>query len=193
MARTKDFNEEEVLEKALNIFWQKGYNGTSMQDLVDGLGISRSSMYDTYTDKYTLFIKSLERYAERSFRMMKEEFDQSPSPKTAIKKVLQSIVHDSLFDKVHQGCFAVNACVENAPDDKTITRIVNENMRTAEEFFYQAIKMGQETGEISNRNDARTLARFVVNTINGIRVSAKAGLGKEVYDDIVKIALSVLE
>ncbi|HEY4206926.1 MAG TPA: TetR/AcrR family transcriptional regulator, partial [Puia sp.] len=105
----------------------------------------------------------------------------------------QSIVHDSLFDKIHQGCFAVNACVENAPDDKTVTRIVNENMRAAEEFFYQAIKKGQETGEISSRNDARTLARFIVNTINGIRVSAKAGLGKEVYEDIVKVALSVLD
>jgi len=60
MARTKDFDEDKVLQKAMNLFWHKGYNGTSMQDLVDGLGISRSSMYDTFGDKHTLFIRALE-------------------------------------------------------------------------------------------------------------------------------------
>jgi TetR/AcrR family transcriptional repressor of nem operon len=62
MARTKDFDENEVLSKAIQLFWFKGYNGTSMQDLVDGLGISRSSLYDTYSDKHTLFVKALESY-----------------------------------------------------------------------------------------------------------------------------------
>jgi TetR/AcrR family transcriptional repressor of nem operon len=62
MARTKDFDENEVLKKAVDIFWLKGYSATSMQDLVDGLGISRSSLYDTYGDKHTLFMKALESY-----------------------------------------------------------------------------------------------------------------------------------
>ena len=64
MARTKDFDENEVLTKAMHLFWSKGYNATSMEDLVSGLGISRSSLYDTYTDKHTLFIKALENYQQ---------------------------------------------------------------------------------------------------------------------------------
>ncbi len=193
MARTKDFNEEEVLEKALHIFWQKGYNGTSMQELVDGLGISRSSMYDTYTDKYTLFIKALERYSKNGFQELKQKIDQAPSSKAAIKNIFQMIVDESLFDKDHHGCFAVNACTEKAPDDKIITRIFNENLQTAEEFFYEVVTKGQESGEIANRTDARALARFLINNISGIRVAAKAGVDKKVYDDIVNVALSVLE
>ena len=193
MARTKDFNEEEVLEKALNIFWQKGYNGTSMQDLVDGLGISRSSMYDTYTDKYSLFIKSLERYRERTAREMMQMINQAASPKAVIKKIFQSVVTESLFDKVQRGCFLVNTCVENATHDKAVAKIVNENMQDFEDAFYHAIKKGQEIGEIMNRNDARALARFVINNINGIRISAKAGADKKVYEDVMKVTLSVLE
>ena len=193
MARTKDFNEEEVLEKALNIFWQKGYNGTSMQDLVDGLGISRSSMYDTYTDKYSLFILALERYRERTAREMMQMINQAASPKAVIKKIFQSIVTESLFDKVQRGCFLVNTCVENATHDKAVAKIVNENMQDFEDAFYHAIKKGQEIGEIMNRNDARALARFVINNINGIRISAKAGADKKVYEDVMKVTLSVLE
>jgi len=193
MARTKDFNEEEVLEKALNIFWQKGYNGTSMQDLVDGLGISRSSMYDTYTDKYSLFILALERYRERTAREMMQMINQAASPKAVIKKIFQSVVTESLFDKVQRGCFLVNTCVENATHDKAVEKIVNENMQDFEDAFYHAIKKGQEIGEIMNRNDARALARFVINNINGIRISAKAGADKKVYEDVMKVTLSVLE
>lgn len=193
MARTKDFNEEEVLEKALNIFWQKGYNGTSMQDLVDGLGISRSSMYDTYTDKYSLFILALERYRERTAREMMQMINQAASPKAVIKKIFQSVVTESLFDKVQRGCFLVNTCVENATHDKAVAKIVNENMQDFEDAFYHAIKKGQEIGEIMNRNDARALARFVINNINGIRISAKAGADKKVYEDVMKVTLSVLE
>jgi TetR/AcrR family transcriptional repressor of nem operon len=193
MARTKDFNEEEVLEKALAIFWEKGYNGTSMQDLVDGLGISRSSMYDTYTDKYSLFIKSLERYREHTAGELAKMVNQAESPKAVIKKIFQSIVNESLFDKVPRGCFMVNACVENAPHDKEVAKIVQENIQDFEEAFYLAIKKGQAAGEIASRNDARALARFIINSINGIRIAAKSGADKTVYDDIVQVALSVLD
>ena len=193
MARTKDFNEEEVLEKALAIFWQKGYNGTSMQDLVDGLGISRSSMYDTYADKYSLFIKSLEKYREKTAGEMMQVVNEAPSAKAGIKKILQSVVNESVFDKSPRGCFIVNTCVESAPHDKAIAKIIQENMQDAEEVFYLTIKKGQESGEIAGRNDARALARFIINTINGIRVTAKAGTDKKVYDDVVKVALDALE
>lgn len=193
MARTKDFNEEEVLEKALAIFWQRGYNGTSMQELVDGLGISRSSMYDTYTDKYTLFVKSLERYREKTAGETMHLISEGSSVKAGIKKMLQSVVNESVCDKSPRGCFIVNTCVESAPHDKAIAKIVQQNMQDAEEVFYLAIKKGQESGEIADRNDARALARFIINTINGIRVTAKAGTDKKVYDDVVKVALDALE
>src|SRR5476649_2280057 len=109
MARTKDFDENEVLCKAIDLFWHKGYNGTSMQDLVDGLGISRSSLYDTYTDKHTLFVKALESYQNSGACNIKEIINNSVSAKETIKQLLGIAIGDLLGDKQHRGCFMVNA------------------------------------------------------------------------------------
>src|ERR1700733_12101908 len=112
MARTKDFDETEVLNKAIDLFWHKGYNGTSMQDLVDGLGISRSSLYDTYGDKHALFIKALESYqATASGKLCGIINDQTPAKET-IKQLLEYITSELLDDKTQKGCFMVNAEVE---------------------------------------------------------------------------------
>jgi len=193
MARTKDFNEEEVLEKAIQLFWHKGYNGTSMQDLVEGLGISRSSMYDTYGDKHTLFTAALERYRNRIIETMTDITDNTPSSKEAIKKLLVLTTSELVKDKQHKGCFMVNTAVEVAPHDKEISSVICSNDKDIENFFYKAIKNGQTSGEIPTKYSARALARFIFNTVNGIRVSAKSGTEKKVFDDILAITLSVLD
>ncbi len=193
MARTKDFDENEVLGKAIDIFWHKGYNGTSMQDLVDGLGISRSSLYDTYGDKHTLFIKALESYqnggADKVCAIV-----NSPAPaKETIKKLLELITGELLNDQAHRGCFMVNAEVEVAPHDPEVNKLVCANDQQVEDAFYQVIKKGQESGEISNRQDARALARFTFNTVKGMRVTAKSTADKTVFDDIIKLALGTFD
>src|ERR1700753_1582272 len=109
MARTKDFDEDEVLKKAVNLFWLKGYNATSMQDLVDGLGISRSSLYDTYGDKHTLFIKALEAYKAQSAGSMCGIVSNMDSAKEAIRQLFDFTTKQLLSDEQHKGCFLVNA------------------------------------------------------------------------------------
>jgi len=193
MARTKDFDENEVLNKAIAIFWHKGYNGTSMQDLVDGLGISRSSLYDTYGDKHTLFIKALESYQCAGSAKICGIINNSDPAKETIKKLMELIAGELLDDQKHKGCFMVNAEVEVAPHDPEVSKMVCQNDQQVEEALYQVIKKGQETGEIANRQDARALARFTFNTVKGIRVTAKSITDKTVFDDIIKLALTTLD
>ncbi len=88
MARTKDFDENEALSKAIQLFWHKGYNATSMQDLVDGLGISRSSLYDTYTDKHTLFVKALESYQCTGAARIQTIIDTPAPAKETVKTIV---------------------------------------------------------------------------------------------------------
>src|SRR6267378_1891032 len=93
MARTKDFDENEVLTRAMNLFWSRGYNSTSMEDLVSGLGISRSSLYATYTDKHTLFIKALENY-QHVGHLKIQEIIKSPGPaKETVRKLIELITN----------------------------------------------------------------------------------------------------
>lgn len=192
MARTKDFDEDAVLEKAMDLFWLKGYNGTSMQELVDGLGISRSSLYDTYGDKHALFIKSLEHYKKGVSNKMQAIVDKAGSSKEAVKQLLEFTIRELLNDEQHKGCFLVNAAVEVAPHDQEVNSLICQSDRQAEEYFYTTIKKGQENGEIKNPQDARALASFVVNNIKGLRVTAKSVNNKHIFSDIIDLTLSVL-
>lgn len=193
MARTKDFDETEVLDKAICLFWHKGYNGTSMQDLVDGLGISRSSLYDTYGDKHSLFVKALERYQEAGAKRMYEVVNKAASAREAISQLLELITADLVNDKQHKGCFVVNAEVEVAPHDVDVSNIICKNEQMIESLFVQAIQRGQETGEIDSKKDVRALARFIVNTVKGMRVSAKTITDRSFFDDIISTTVSVLD
>ena len=193
MARTKDFDENEVLAKAIQLFWYKGYNGTSMQDLVDGLGISRSSLYDTYKDKHTLFVKALESYQNSGAARISDIIEHSGSAKDTIKKLLELATTDLLSDKQQKGCFMVNAEVEVAPHDAEVNNLVCKNDQQMGEAFYLVIKKGQESGELKNEEDARALSRFIFNAVKGMRVTGKSVTDPSVFNDIIKLTISALD
>lgn len=192
MARTKEFNEDQALEKAIEIFWHKGYNGTSAQDLVTHLGLSRSSLYDTFGDKQKLFVKSLKRYQQQNQESLTELFENSENIRTTITEIFKQAVLESLQDNITKGCFMVNSAVELAMHDPEIGKIVHDNQKVVEDIFYNAVKKGQESGQISDKQEARSLARFIFNNYSGIRVLARSGeKDKQVYDDILKAIFSL--
>lgn len=193
MARTKEFNEDTVLEKAIDLFWSKGFNGTSAQDLVDKLQISRSSLYDTYGDKYSLFLMALRYYQKSRANAMIEFIDSSDDAEETIRHIFQVTVQESIQDKADRGCFMVNTTIEMAPHHKEIADMINENMQDVEDALFRAVKKGQDSGQFSSGNSARALARFLFNSISGIRVAAKSGVSKKIYDDIVRVSLSALK
>ncbi|MTH15745.1 TetR/AcrR family transcriptional regulator [Flavobacterium sp. LC2016-01] len=193
MARTKEFNEDQALDKAIEIFWHKGYNGTSAQDLVTYLGLSRSSLYDTFGDKQKLFSKSLQRYQLQAQDTVKELLEKSDNVKETLRDIFKQAVIESLEDRITKGCFMVNSSVELAMHDEEIAKIVKNNSQIMEEVFTNAVKRGQEAGHISKQLDAKVLARFIFNNYSGIRVLARTGeRDKQVYDDIVKAVFSIL-
>lgn len=193
MARTKEFNEDQVLDKAIEIFWHKGYNGTSAQDLVTYLGLSRSSLYDTFGDKQKLFVASLKKYQKQSQDQIVALFEASENIKETLRSIFKQAVVESLEDRITKGCFMVNTSIELAMHDPEIAKIVQNNTKTMEGIFIKALQKGQDSGQVSKKMDAKTLARFIFNNYSGIRVLARTGeADKQVYDDIVKAILSVL-
>ena len=193
MARAKEFDETAVLNKALNVFWCKGFNGTSAQDLVDALGISRSSLYDTFGDKRNLFIQSLQYYRENMSGRMIELIDKSENIEKTVSDIFKAATTEAIEDKLSKGCFIVNSTIELASHDKEVASIINQNIQDIEDALCKAIKKGQDEGIFSTAQTARAYARFLFNNISGIRVASRYGADKHVYDDIVKITLSVLK
>jgi TetR/AcrR family transcriptional repressor of nem operon len=193
MARNKEFDEEELLEKAVNLFWRKGYNATSAQDLVDELKINRSSLYNTYKDKRTLFQKSLKKYQEQQTNAVITMLAKAADPEKAIEKVFADLIKESNEDTAAKGCFMVNTAVELAGQDAEIGVLVHNNNKSVEDALTTIIEKGQQMGQFSTRNTARAYARFLFGNINALRVIARSGADKKALNDVADIALSSLK
>ena len=193
MARTKQFKEEETLLKAVDLFWKKGFHATSMQDLVDGLGISRSSLYDTYGGKDELFAKAFSKYRESAGTNMKQHLAEFTSVKEGLLKLFEKNIDGTLNDPDAKGCFVVNVTTELVPSDKALKEVVFENRRASEELFLSYLQKGVETGEIPKEKDLPSIASMLFTLNNGLQVVAKTKPSKEELMNMVKVALQVLD
>lgn len=192
MARKKEFDEDELLNKAVNLFWSKGYHATSAQDLVDGLGINRSSIYNTYTDKKTLFTKSLRQYQAKNTNAVLSILSNADNAGEAIAGILHAVIKESQEDTLTKGCFMVNTAVELSSHDKEIGDLVTENNQSVENALTKTIEKGQHDGQFKTSVSALALARFIFSTISGLRVAARSGSNTQTLEDIVAVALSAL-
>jgi TetR/AcrR family transcriptional repressor of nem operon len=192
MARSKDFDEDETLDKAVQLFWYKGYNATSAQDLVDGLGINRSSLYNTFGDKKQLFLKSLARYRAQTTGAMLAFISASTNAEETVRSLLQFAAQESVTDVLPRGCFMVNSAVEVAPHDPDMLQAVTDNRKAVEEALCSLATQGQASGHFSGTQSARSIARFIFNTISGIRVAARSGASAETFEDIIEVTLRAL-
>jgi len=192
MARAKEFDEVVVLDKAIDLFWKKGYYATSANDLVSGLGLSRSSIYSTFIDKRTLFIKALKRYSQLNVATVLEEVKQSENIPKTIAAIFNNIITQDDSAEISKGCFMVNTGIELAVHDKEIAEIVNQNNIYVESALKTAIKKGQYLGQISKRHKPYSLARFIFNNVSGLRVTVKSNKEKKELEEVVKLCLSVL-
>ncbi|WP_316831941.1 TetR/AcrR family transcriptional regulator [Pedobacter aquatilis] len=193
MARSKVFNETEVLDKAMNLFWQKGYNATSAQDLVDGLGISRSSLYDTYGDKHSLFVMALKQYRKERIDPVMEGLNTAVDIEAYLKQVFEAVKEDALNENRSRGCFMVNSAVELGTVDSDVAAIANDIMKDTEMLITRAIEKGQAQGIFTKTYTAQSLARFIFNSLNGLRVTMKFDASKKMFDDIVNVCLASLK
>jgi TetR/AcrR family transcriptional regulator, transcriptional repressor for nem operon len=192
MPRTKSFDQEEILDKATNLFWQQGYSFTPPQDILDTTGLSRSSLYDTYGDKHSLFLQCLRRYRETETEVLIGYLDGSEDSAAAIRKVFHSAWGHTVKQRQQKGCLMVNSLNELAPRDPEVAAIIRENRRAMEDAFYRAIRRGQQQGLIIRSHQPRAFARYLVNSLWGLTNQIKLGIDRRTADDIVKITLSVL-
>ena len=193
MARHKEFDQDEALQKAMEIFWARGYEGTSIQDLVGHMGINRQSMYDTFGDKHSLFLEALDRYREIQSRKVFEVLERPGSMKKNLRQLFEEAVARSLSAEGRRGCFVGNSMSELAGRCKeTATRTCN-SVASAEKMFQKALQRGKEQGELRRVSDTRAVARFLYSNLQGVLLMAKATRDRKLLNDVVKVTLSVLD
>ncbi|MCF6407773.1 TetR/AcrR family transcriptional regulator [Chitinophaga filiformis] len=193
MARSRNFDESEVLDKAVGIFRRQGFKTTTPEELVTHLGISRSSLYNTYGDKHSLFVKSLERYQEQTSKALNDIAHSYKDAMSAICHIFEFTVDNCLEDAMPKGCFLVNSIVEFGNEDTEIIAIVKESMEANRATLLSLVKRGQREGSISNIAKPTALADYLVNCLSGISVSTKAGADRAACEAIIKNSLAILK
>lgn len=188
MARQKAFDKEEVLDKAMYLFWKKGYHGTSMQDLVDHLGISRSSMYDTFGGKYALFLDSLSRYQAQQSAQIDQALTNEEDLEEFLKSFFMGVVDECRQDEENKGCFTVNTSVELASHDERIGAVVGEDISTFIEKFEKFFEDAQDNWRLGSNEDPKALALMVYNTMAGIRLVSRTKPKEGVLEAIAETA-----
>ncbi len=192
MARPKEFDRNRALDKAMRIFWRQGYEATSIQNLVDGMGINRQSIYDTFGDKQALFVEALSYYEQLEGAQILQALEQPGSVKAAIRQVFQ-LVLDKVPEERELGCLMVNSTLELVGLDTKLAAVVTDNLKNSEGLFYRTLVRAQEQGELATDRDLTALARFLASSLRGLRVSSKAVKDLKALQDIVDVTLSVLD
>ncbi|MBK0368334.1 TetR/AcrR family transcriptional regulator [Flavobacterium agrisoli] len=169
MARCVEFNEVEKIEKAMNLFSEKGYNATSMQDLVDAMQINRSSLYNTIGDKHQLFMKCINNYFDNAMLEIKEKVCQHDSA----KKALISIIKDKAnwIISSDKGCLGMKTSFEVATDDCMVRNQMSKNSDVFIDFLATVVQRAMDDGEMDDSEDAALMAEYIATSFTGWKQS----------------------
>jgi TetR/AcrR family transcriptional repressor of nem operon len=194
MARTKEFDPDAVLQSALELFWRRGYEATSMADLVEHLGIGRASLYATYGNKRDLYLKALDRYGEQQNPSLLRELSLPGPALPAIRTVVRRFAAEAAVDgRRESGCFVTNTAAELAPHDSAAARRVERSWEHLETLLHSALVRAQEQGELPEGRDPQGLARMLLVLLQGVRVVGKASSDPARVRDAAEQALRLLD
>ncbi|NCN09942.1 MAG: TetR/AcrR family transcriptional regulator [Leptospira sp.] len=193
MSRTKEFEPNIVLDKAMHLFWYRGYNATSMQELVNHLGISRSSLYESFGDKKELYVNCLRKYRNEYTEQMLQKLQNTESLPLTLEKILKYIIEDSLHAKQQLGCFMINATLEFGGEEKEIAKIIEENNNSMLSTLITSIQNAQLKKQINTRYSAEALSHFFMNAISGLRILGSTCKDEKTLEESAKITLEVFK
>ena len=191
MARQKTFNENEVLKDATNLFWTKGFHQTSIQDLVETLGINRASLYDTYQDKYGLFTHCLTKYRDEVLNRAENTLSEEKTKK-GFQNLFQFITESVSTDTNKKGCFICNTYAELLPSENTkITYFLSETEQLWTKMLSTTLKRGLKNNEIKNNTNIEEAANSMYASIIGVSTLSKITKNPKKLKNGLKLHLEI--
>jgi TetR/AcrR family transcriptional regulator, transcriptional repressor for nem operon len=173
MPRPRQFDEEEVLQRAMELFWKQGYRGTSMDELVKYLGISRASLYTNFRSKEELFRRVIKRYQRQNLDMMRKFLVKQPSPWQGLRQLMQVSLQESTNDPDRKGCFVVNTVAELSSHQGEIVAWLLDHQQYFEAIYAEQIRLAQAAGEIPPEADAKLAASYLFTLYCGLKVVSR--------------------
>ena len=194
MARPKEFDTDLALDAAMQAFWAKGYEATSMADLVEVMGLKKGSIYQAFGDKHSLFLATLQRYADQTYGAFKSILNDAETPYDGIRELLtKALVFQASVGGIRKGCFITNTTVELGPHDDAAKTIVAHQNKRLEKLLAKTISEAQNQGQIRADIDAKHLAVQVGVVVGGMMADCKSGLSKARTAKAAETFLKMLE
>lgn len=186
MARPRQFEMEYVLDKAKDLFWRNGYEATSMEELLQTMGLNRASFYNAFGGKRELMLLALRRYDSNNRAATLRSAASGRPPLEAIRHVFRAMVDGSRGPMGKHGCFLVNSALEVAPKDPEAARIVRGGLRDVEQFFTQLARRAVVDGDLPAGCDPAETGRALMNHLVGLMVLVRAGANKATLSSVVR-------
>jgi len=193
VGRPIQFQPDAVLEKAMQLFWRKGYQGSSLQALLAATGLSKSSLYNAFGGKKQLFQRCLIRYRDQSAGRLRRHLEEAESAHAFISETLLSVAREPRTGTGPRGCFVMNTATEFAQCDGDVARQVDHSLTLFHDRFLAAVKRGQQEGEITRNIDPGMLATYLVTCMGGLRTMVKGGASVDQAERTVRIILRALQ
>lgn len=190
--RRKTFDEIEVLDRAMNLFWLRGYEALGIAELVEGMGISRQSLYDTFGSKRELFVRVLDHYRSTQLATALGLLERPSPPLENVRAVLRYF-HEMATDSRCRGCLVANAIVEVGPHDEEIAGFLGETLDLLQSALARSLSAARERGELSAHKSPDELAQALTNSIMGLVVMGKLRQRRMSVEDIHAGTLNMLD
>ena len=189
MGRTRGFDEQDILQKATEIFWRNGFNGTSISDLIDATGLAKASLYNAFGNKEDLFLTVLKFYIDqRNVHLIKPLDSVNPGRK-ALELYFDAVSKATIENKQTPGCLLVNTAAEQGIHDPKMRSIVDQGMTDAENFLKRTVARGVEDGSIDSSTDPEISGLCLINLVLGIRVMACKGIKTSQVKTLIQSSL----
>jgi len=188
----KQFDVDQALTKAMEAFWARGYEATSMRDLIRCMGVNRGSIYATFGDKRSLFIQALRRYDETQRAGRLDGLSRRLGPRAAILAAFDGAIETAL-NGGHEGCFLVNTALELSPHDAEIAGVVAHGLDQTEAFFRDCLRRGRDAGEVAAAVDPVETGRALLSLFLGLRVLARSRPERPLLTSIAHQAAALLD
>ncbi len=186
------FDTDCALKSAMEVFWEKGFEATSMSDLTDAMGINKGSLYNSFGGKRSLFVKVLMKYDVENRREVLAQFEALDDPLRSISSLFDAIIDESLSDKDRKGCLLVNTALELPAHDGEIRAIVSAGFRDVEGFFRRSIEIAKGRHEVSEAVPPSETAKALLTLVVGLRTLARGVFDESDLHAIKNQALALL-
>ena len=191
--RPLEYDPEKELDAAMNVFWSRGYEGTSLHDLLTATGLSKSSFYQAFSSKHEAFQRALSHYCDALTMRLREKLQSADSGWDFIESVLLSAAGEARGANDPRGCMIVNVATEFSTRDTRITALVAEGVKRVAQIFIAAVKRAQDEGRIAIDKDPNLLGRYVLSSLSGLRTMVKAGSSHGASAALVAVIMTALK